>query len=639
MNPISRTLFGLAVVGLASCNSVGGTRSPANDSAIAAQLDELLGVDYSIQSIIQALNIKFSGHGRVLSGEYELRERARFIGLTAKTQSEREEARALAFAVQKIEKLKERASRVQRQVDEDLSKFPDFASPGYASAVRVTPYYALSIGDSTSIPRPIDTLGDIGSGVREICLYNRDVDAKTSGLAFFSSFHSKSLGCAIEPSEVKILDGPIDALNMKIELLTGKPLPRWLYDNVDPNHQVDLSQAPELEMVILSYLEFKHDFSGRMMAQILKHHAARGTQIRILLPGLPVMTFVTSEDKVLFAELLKDSNVQIQYYRYTWDNPDFTTPLKVVQRSFHAKALTVLAKDPEKSGVISGGRNIKDTFYLQKLPNYSKYPEMFQYGTAGRPFGFFRDLEVFARGRAVAEQVASQQMAFWNRDLRGPRMNATSYHVPTGAKLEEMRGKTLVRHIISAPFMDDADMEQLYVGMIDSAKTRIRILNAYVRPTKKLAQAIRNAAIRGVQIQFITGVDFRNDNTMGFTGDMNKLSFNEMRKRNKKDIEDDKMVAAIQLYFWNEVPESIMHSKALMVDDDLLYIGSANMDIRTFRQDIESGFLVTGDQPTDYFRKLYDGFYMKWATPANEEEKTKFLNRFVIRILDALGVS
>jgi phosphatidylserine/phosphatidylglycerophosphate/cardiolipin synthase-like enzyme len=81
-----------------------------------------------------------------------------------------------------------------------------------------------------------------------------------------------------------------------------------------------------------------------------------------------------------------------------------------------------------------------------------------------------------------------------------------------------------------------------------------------------------------------------------------------------------------------------MHAKAILVDDDLLYVGSANMDIRTFRQDIENGFLVTGRIATE-FRDLYDGSFVRNSKPATEREKTRLLNRVIIRILDKLGVS
>jgi phosphatidylserine/phosphatidylglycerophosphate/cardiolipin synthase-like enzyme len=601
--------LGLALSVFSGCAGAG--RSPSSrDPRISSRVEAILDLELQIQDRLEALNVEYV---QSLSSVGEARERAKYLGAFAKTEAEKKERHNLERNLEGLEERLKRIESLRAELDQELSGSPSFATEGRLRALEVGAHFPLFIGDSRK-PRaksPSLELQALGQGLNEACFYE-DHARVGDGLDYFATVRIPSISCVHTPAEMKLVHDPTEALSLKLELLTGAPLTRELIEKADPNHALDFSRAPELETIILSYLEYKHDFSGKMMNQALKYHAD------------------------------SSPNVKIQYYRYTWEGADITSPLKVIQRSFHSKILAVLAKDPAQSGVISGGRNIKDTFYMRKRPDYSRWPGMIQYGAPGVPFGYFQDLELFARGDEITRQVAAQQMAFWNRDLSGPRMPAISHHIPTRANLESLRGKDAVRHILSAPFIDDAGMEQLFVGMLDSAKKRVRILAPYIRPTRKLAGAMRNASLRGVQVEIISGIDFRNDNTLGFTADMNRLTFNELRSMNKKDLnrvrEDERAVAQMKLYFWDESPPSIMHAKAILVDDDLLYVGSANMDIRTFRQDIENGFLVTGRIATE-FRDLYDGSFVRNSKPATEREKTRLLNRVIIRILDKLGVS
>jgi phosphatidylserine/phosphatidylglycerophosphate/cardiolipin synthase-like enzyme len=402
-----------------------------------------------------------------------------------------------------------------------------------------------------------------------------------------------------------------------------------------------------------------------MVSKALKYHAKRGTQIRIILPGLPIGNFVHAEDQKLLDSLTKSKepwskNIKVQLYRYFPKNGPLVEMAKFIERSYHAKALAVLSRKPGESGVIVGGRNIKDTFYFHDTPKFPGHDDMVKYRGPGDPgpgdpYIFFGDLEVSMRSREIAEQVAANIVGFYDRDMWGPRMVRMSQHVPTlnltapqrADMISKLRTTNTVRFFYSVPFIQDeidgkTNMEKLYISMIDAAKTSIKLVNPYVVPPQVVGDALRRAAERGVHVDFVSTLNFSGDNSPGFTGDLNKLFFNKLHDENEHDMQDSKHgghAVPIDVYEWNTKPRSIMHAKTMLIDDDLLYVGSANFDYRSTVQDIEDGFLMTGQLAKD-FKDLYANFYLNPANskPVTEKEKVGLFSWSVNILVKALAL-
>jgi cardiolipin synthase A/B len=637
----NRLLNGALMTGLV-LSPLANAQESSQSGAVYKYTQDILGLRQVTQKTIEAANEEYDMLFRTLS---DVEQHVKFRLIDPKTQDEKDQKYVLSSMVKSMNDLNAQEVDYKTELNKSLS--PLAVSNGRLLGVGVPPVFSLYNGYSISkksddVLKP--TVENFGTSVREACFTEKraPVGAKEK----FLNLDIGSLSCIQVPEEARLITEPLDAISAKIELLTGKPLTQEIVDKADPKHQLDMSKAPQLDSIFLSYLEYKNDFSGQMVGQALKFHAARGTQVRIILPGLwtpESSSFVSKKDKALLAELKAFSpNIQIDMYKFGQSNPDITTPLQIIGRSYHAKMLVVLSKtDARYNAVIVGGRNIKDTFYMKKLPDYSKYPEMTQYGPTGEKFAFYRDLEVLVRGRATAETLASQFMSFWRRDKTGPRVLKTSEHIAALTLSDENRSQlkdkigaqSHIRHFYAVPYTDDRAVEQVYVNIISSAQKKIRIVNPYVRPTKAVASAIRDALLRGVNIDFISGFDFALDNTAGFVGDMNKMSVSSLLKKSAG------APGKIRFFSWNEQgPFSIVHSKAIAVDNDVLYVGSANMDLRTFVHDIENGMVITGPVVADFI-KLYDSFYISNAKEITEKLQTKRFMRILISILDALHMT
>ena len=78
-----------------------------------------------------------------------------------------------------------------------------------------------------------------------------------------------------------------------------------------------------------------------------------------------------------------------------------------------------------------------------------------------------------------------------------------------------------------------------------------------------------------------------------------------------------------------------MHAKAMLIDDDLLYIGSGNFDYRTLVQDIENGFLLTGQMARD-LQKLYAEYFLdlKNVRPVTDKLGVGLISKFLNPVIE-----
>lgn len=112
---------------------------------------------------------------------------------------------------------------------------------------------------------------------------------------------------------------------------------------------------------------------------------------------------------------------------------------------------------------------------------------------------------------------------------------------------------------------DRAEIHRTYIERIRQAKERIRIMNAYFIPDRRLRRALRHAARRGVKVQVITAgsTDIR----------LARLACRSYYPLHLK--------AGIEVFEWDE---RVLHAKTAVIDGDWATIGSSNLDyLSSFR--------------------------------------------------------
>lgn len=128
--------------------------------------------------------------------------------------------------------------------------------------------------------------------------------------------------------------------------------------------------------------------------------------------------------------------------------------------------------------------------------------------------------------------------------------------------------------------------------LIDSADSEVVLISAYLIPTAELEAAIERAESRGVQVRILTNSLRSNNHTAAHASyrrhikrlvdhgaDLHELRADgKDRSRHMRGEAGDRSLA--------------LHAKALILDDDKVFIGSCNLDARSLRINTEMGLVI-----------------------------------------------
>lgn len=458
---------------------------------------------------------------------------------------------------------------------------------------------ALTVEVGTAAPFRIDLIRetDVDPGVAaldsrfDICAEPSDRTSDPLAAAFFAG-RWLSQSCAMPASDLRLLPDSRDGFNAKVEALTGMRLPDGAFDEGDPNVALDFTNAPRLDLIYLSYLDLKADFSGSIITRALRHHAERGTLIRILVTEVLEL----DKDRALYEGLAAEfPNVQLQLF--AWEPPRFAPAAQhfaALHRVHHIKLFATLSPDPGRSRAILGGRNIHDGFLFSEALDLSGFPELQNYGEPGELslayFSTYHDFEVEIRDTAAVRTLAAHLSTFWHRDFGTTVFRPFSIGTTATGAVPQ----TGMRHFVSVPYLDGGALERYWVEMIDSARTSIEIVTPYLNPTPAIEAALNRALARGVEVTIVARIRLYGDLGGRLMTEMNMLFVEEYADR-------------LTLYEYDP-PDVVLHTKMLLIDRRLSIMSSVNLNRRSFLHDTENGLAVLDPAFYARLRQVVDGY-------------------------------
>lgn len=135
-------------------------------------------------------------------------------------------------------------------------------------------------------------------------------------------------------------------------------------------------------------------------------------------------------------------------------------------------------------------------------------------------------------------------------------------------------GQTFARVANSGPTPDEMELVgKVFFECVNWARRELFIVTPYFVPSTDILQSLKSAAYRGVAVKLVVP---RQNNHI-FAGLASKAYYDEM------------MEAGILIF---ERRPPFMHAKAVIADDKVAIIGSANWDTRSLRLNYESNILV-----------------------------------------------
>jgi cardiolipin synthase len=118
-----------------------------------------------------------------------------------------------------------------------------------------------------------------------------------------------------------------------------------------------------------------------------------------------------------------------------------------------------------------------------------------------------------------------------------------------------------------------APIHRLYVEVLHNAKRRVWMMTPYFVPDAAVLLALTNAALSGLDVRLL--VPRRNDNPLV--------------RAAARSFYPELLDAGVRVF---EFQPRMLHGKALLVDDEIAVIGSANVDPRSFWLNFELSVLA-----------------------------------------------
>lgn len=316
----------------------------------------------------------------------------------------------------------------------------------------------------------------------------------------------------------------------------------------------DLESAGE--SVYIDHYIFRQDSSGTILTDILRDKRAKGADVRIIVDK----SAHNKEDKVKLESLNRDSIDTRFFYKPSWLQ-DFIWPSKAPHRD-HRKIVLI----DGQTGYI-GGRNIQDKYFLS-----------------------WRDADIRINGPAVNDLGAvymenQQRVAPELPPVKVTPESARRAVSDTVKGVNQFRGKT-VQIVPESPWDKHLPIRNCFEWAINHARKYFYFYNPYTPPPASTIKALKAAAARGVDVRWI--VPANNDVIPAKW--MGESLYKELLK------------AGVRIFEWQG---NVLHTKEFISDDQILAIGSANMDNMSFFLDLEVEAIVYDSEMAVDARELY----------------------------------
>ena len=139
--------------------------------------------------------------------------------------------------------------------------------------------------------------------------------------------------------------------------------------------------------------------------------------------------------------------------------------------------------------------------------------------------------------------------------------------------------------------------------ILDAATEEVLIVSAYLIPTPELEGAVERAIGRGVRIRMLTNSIRSNNHLTAHSAYRNHIRALLDNGAELHEVRIDASDRDIYMLSPIEEKQLALHAKALVIDFDKVFIGSANLDPRSLRINTEMGLLIESEALNAEVRK------------------------------------
>ncbi len=294
------------------------------------------------------------------------------------------------------------------------------------------------------------------------------------------------------------------------------------------------------EFIHIQYYIFRFDDLGETIINELRKRALEGVEVRLLYDAMGSRRI---NKKTL--KYLNDCGIKVSVFF-----PAFFKHINLrVNYRNHRKIVVI---DGEIGYV--GGFNVGN-----------------EYVNRGKQFKFWRDTHIRIRGAAVAE-LNKRFMLDWDY-AADENINDMDKYFPKA----KMYGDIGVQIVSSGPDHMEEYIKNGYMKIINNAKKYVYIQTPYLVPDEPMIEALKLAALSGVDVRILV------------PGSPDHFFMEWMLSANIGIMLD----YGIKIYRYQK---GFIHSKTIVSDGEVCSIGTANLDIRSFKLNFEVNAFIYGEK-------------------------------------------
>jgi cardiolipin synthase len=281
----------------------------------------------------------------------------------------------------------------------------------------------------------------------------------------------------------------------------------------------------------LLYFIVRNDELGRRLMQVLTDKARQGVKVRFLYDAIG-----SSGLNRDFFETFRQAGGETAAF--------FPSRIRYINLRVNYRNHRKLAVIDGKYGFI-GGFNIGNEYLGLK-----------------ERFGEWRDTHLMLKGGAVP-QIQAQFLMDWNIATSEDIGIEPRYFPPIVGK-----GNVGIQIVASGPDSDEQQIKNSFIKMIHAAKESIYMQTPYFIPDESMFTALKLAALSGVDVKIM--IPSVPDHKLVYWASFSYIG--------------ELLSSGVKCYLYEK---GFLHAKMMVVDGKLASVGTANIDIRSFKLNFE----------------------------------------------------
>lgn len=300
----------------------------------------------------------------------------------------------------------------------------------------------------------------------------------------------------------------------------------------------------------LFYFIYKADETGIELANILKEKVAEGVEVRLMYDSVGSIKLPYE-----FINELKKADVEVRTYDLV-NSPLLST--RINWRN-HRKVVVIDGKCAHIGGMNLGS----------------------EYRSKTDKFTYWRDTNLRIEGPATIEvqRIFLQDWVYFDSDSKtlSKFLDLNQIYFPIDNMIKS--NNEICQIIFGGPYDEEEIIRDAFMDIIGKATQCIKIATPYFVPDEEALSAIRRAARSGIQVQII--IPGKGDRGISYYGN---ASFIQRL-----------LSAGVEVFFYDK--KAFLHCKYMIIDNQIVTIGSTNFDVRSFYLNHEISAFIYGPSP------------------------------------------